>query len=59
MGLTYENQFIPDALSAFAEPAITTMTILEIKTDAILDSDVLGLQHPSGLSVHPSPNADR
>jgi hypothetical protein len=30
---------LPDALAAFAEPATTTVTILEIKTDAILDSD--------------------
>jgi hypothetical protein len=30
---------LPDALAAFAEPATTTVTILDIKTDAILDSD--------------------
>jgi hypothetical protein len=42
---------IPDA---FAEPPTTTVTILEIKTDAILDSDVWGLRHSSGLSIHPS-----
>jgi hypothetical protein len=45
---------IPDALAAFAEPPTTTVTILEIKTDAILDSNVWGLRHPSGLSIHPS-----
>jgi hypothetical protein len=45
---------IPDALAAFAEPSTTTVTILEIKTDAILDSDVWGLRHLSGLSIHPS-----
>jgi hypothetical protein len=43
---------IPDALAAFAEPATTTVTIFEIKTDAILDSEVWGLRHPSGLSIH-------
>jgi hypothetical protein len=32
------------------------VTILEIKIDAILDSDVWGLRHPSGLSIHPSRN---
>jgi hypothetical protein len=47
---------IPDALAALAEPPTTTVTILEIKTDAILDSDVWGLRHPSGLSIHPSRN---
>jgi hypothetical protein len=47
---------IPDALTAFAEPSTTTVTILEIKTGAILDSDVWGLRHPSGLSIHPSRN---
>jgi hypothetical protein len=31
---------IPDALAAFAEPPTTTVTILEIKIDTILDSDV-------------------
>jgi hypothetical protein len=41
----------PDALAAFTEPPTTTVTILEIKTDAILDSDVWGLQHTSGLSI--------
>jgi hypothetical protein len=45
---------IPDALAAFVEPPTTTVTILEIKTDAILDSDVSGLRHPFGLSIHPS-----
>jgi hypothetical protein len=50
---------IPDAIAAFAKPPTTTVTILEINTDAILDSDVWGLRHPSGLSIHPSPNAYR
>jgi hypothetical protein len=30
------------------------VTILKIKTDAILDSDVRGLRHPSDLSIHPT-----
>jgi hypothetical protein len=50
---------IPDAPAVFAEPSTTTVTILEIKTDAILDSDVWGLRHPSGLSIHPSRNTYR
>jgi hypothetical protein len=49
---------IPDSLAAFAEPLTTTVTILEIKTDAILDSNIWGLRHPSGRSIHPSRNAD-
>jgi hypothetical protein len=47
---------LPDALAAFAEPPTTTVTILEIKTDTLLDSDVWGLRHPSGHSIHPSRN---
>jgi hypothetical protein len=50
---------IPDALAAFAEPPTTTVTILEIKTDAILDRDVWGLRHPSGLLIHPPRNSYR
>jgi hypothetical protein len=34
---------IPYALAAFAEPPTTTVTIIEIKTNAILDSDFWGL----------------
>jgi hypothetical protein len=45
---------IPDALTAFAETPTTTVTILEIKTDAILDSDNWGLRQASGPSIHPS-----
>jgi hypothetical protein len=45
--------YIPDALTAFAEPPTTTVTILEIKTDAI-DSDIWGLRDPSGFSIHPA-----
>jgi hypothetical protein len=33
-------------------PPTTTVTILEIKINAILDRDVWGLRHPSGLSIH-------
>jgi hypothetical protein len=47
---------LPDALAAFAEPPTTTVTILEIKIDAILASDIWGLRHPSSLSIHPSRN---
>jgi hypothetical protein len=31
---------IPDGLAAFAEPPTTTVIILEIKTNTVLDSDV-------------------
>jgi hypothetical protein len=47
---------VPDALTAFAEPPTTTVTILEVKANAILDSDVWGLRHPSDLLIHPSRN---
>jgi hypothetical protein len=50
---------IPDARAAFAEPSTTTVTILEIKTDVILDSEVWRLQPLSSLSIHPSRNAYR
>jgi hypothetical protein len=50
---------LPEAFTAFTEPPTTTVTILEIKTNVILDSDVWGLRHPSGLSIHPSCNAYR
>jgi hypothetical protein len=32
------------------------MTILDIRTDFILDSDVWGVRHPSGVSIRPSCN---
>jgi hypothetical protein len=40
---------ISDALAAFAESPTTTVIIVEIKTDAIFDSDVCGLRHPRPL----------
>jgi hypothetical protein len=48
---------LPDTLAPFAEPPTTTVTILEIKIDTILASEIWGLRHPFGLSIHPSPNA--
>jgi hypothetical protein len=53
---------IPDALAAFAEPLTTTVTILEIKTDAILNSDVWDFDiPPASRSIHLAkrPNAYR
>jgi hypothetical protein len=47
---------ILDALAAFVEPPTTTVTILETKTDAILDIEVWGLRYLSGLSIHSSRN---
>jgi hypothetical protein len=44
----------PTPEAAFAEPPTTTVTILEIKTDATGDSDVWGLRHPFGLSIRPA-----
>jgi hypothetical protein len=35
------------------------VTIVEIKTDAILDNDIWGLRRPPGLSIHPSRDAYR
>jgi hypothetical protein len=46
----------PDHLAAFAEPPTTSMTILDLRTDFILDSDVWGVRHPSGFSIRPSCN---
>jgi hypothetical protein len=47
------------SLAAFAEPPTTSMTILDIRTDSILDSDVWGVRHPSGFSIRPSCNDPR
>jgi hypothetical protein len=46
---------VPDPLAAFAEPPTTSMTILEIRTDSVLDSDVWGGEfdtHLASRAVH-------
>jgi hypothetical protein len=47
---------VPDRLATFAEPPTTFMTILDIRTESILDSGVWRVRHSSGFSIRPCCN---